>query len=223
MTTAAPSTVLATIQPAFTDAVRVALAGFLAGYRGLTREAYALVVTIPLAPRTARAIDLAIGERTDGPVFLAADGRRLDRHGAGRIVRKVARRAGIGKAGGRPIRCGRRHYSVWLPGCRCAMCKRRRRTRIRGSRCGMPERAAAAWTGTRPTSLPPTSRAPPGSGIPARAARLVAAAAGRSRPHDEAITYGDPGTNANRRSVRRWLPRLRLAMTCRAGCSVWFP
>jgi hypothetical protein len=42
-------------------------------------------VTIPLAPRTARAIDLAIGERTDGPVFLAADGRRLDRHGAGRI------------------------------------------------------------------------------------------------------------------------------------------
>ena len=242
MTTAAPSTALATIQPAFTDAERLALAGFLAGYRGLTREAYALdlrqfttwcrarslalfavrradiesfgreleargraratvtrrlctiagfyryavedellehcpaarvrrprvdyesravaldrndlgallvaagpgppcghaltslpalngprvpeatgadierlglerghrtmtitrkggkVVTIPLAPRTARAIDLAIGERTQGPVFLAADGRRLDRHGAGRIVRKTARRAGIAKA-----------------------------------------------------------------------------------------------------------------------------
>ena len=32
------------------------------------------VVTIPLAPRTARAVDLAIGERTDGPVFLAGDG-----------------------------------------------------------------------------------------------------------------------------------------------------
>jgi integrase/recombinase XerD len=55
------------------------------------------VVTIPLAPRTARAIDLAIGERTDGPVFLAADGRRLDRHGAGRIVRNAARRAAIAK------------------------------------------------------------------------------------------------------------------------------
>ena len=225
MTTAAPSTALATIQPAFTDPERLALAGYLAGYRGLTREAYAhnlrqfttwcrtrslplfavrraaiesfareldargraratvtraavhhrrvykyaveeellehspaahvrrprldyeshavaldrnelgallvaaglgpplehalisllalnglrvseatgvgieqlglergqrtltitrkggKVVTIPLAPRTARAIDLAIGERTDGPVFLAADGRRLDRHG----------------------------------------------------------------------------------------------------------------------------------------------
>ena len=42
MTTAAPSTALATIQPAFTDAERLALAGFLAGYRGLTREAYTL-------------------------------------------------------------------------------------------------------------------------------------------------------------------------------------
>jgi hypothetical protein len=42
MTTAAPSAALATIQPAFTDAERVALAGFLAGYRGLTREACAL-------------------------------------------------------------------------------------------------------------------------------------------------------------------------------------
>jgi integrase len=31
-------------------------------------------------------------------VFLAADGRRLDRHGAGRIVRRVARQAGIAKA-----------------------------------------------------------------------------------------------------------------------------
>jgi site-specific recombinase XerD len=55
------------------------------------------VVTIPLAPRTARAIDLAIGERCEGPIFLTIDGRRLDRHGAGRIVRRVARGAGITK------------------------------------------------------------------------------------------------------------------------------
>ena len=55
------------------------------------------VVTIPLAPPTARAIDLATGERTDGPLFRAADGRRLDRHGAARIVRRVTRRAGINK------------------------------------------------------------------------------------------------------------------------------
>src|SRR5258705_2497599 len=243
MTTAVPSPALATIQPPFTDAERLALAGFLAGYRGLTREAYTLdlrqftswcrarsrglfavrradiesfareleargrarttltrrlctiagfyryaaeeellghspaahvrrprvdyeshaaaldrnelgallvaaglgpppehalisllalnglrvseatgadiehlglerghrtltitrnggnVVTVPLAPRTARAIDLAVGDRTDGPLFLAADGRRLDRHGARRIVRATARRAGIAKIG----------------------------------------------------------------------------------------------------------------------------
>jgi integrase len=55
------------------------------------------VVTIPLAPRTARAIDLAVGERSEGPVFLAADARRLDRHGAAQIVRRLARRAGITK------------------------------------------------------------------------------------------------------------------------------
>jgi integrase/recombinase XerD len=55
------------------------------------------VVTVPLAPRTARAIDLAVGDRCDGPVFLAADGRRLDRHGAARIVRRAARKAGIAK------------------------------------------------------------------------------------------------------------------------------
>jgi integrase/recombinase XerD len=42
MTNAAPFTALAPIQPVFTDVERVALAGFLAGYRGLTREAYAL-------------------------------------------------------------------------------------------------------------------------------------------------------------------------------------
>jgi site-specific recombinase XerD len=55
------------------------------------------VVTIPLAPRTARAIDLAIGERTEGPLFLTGDGGRLDRHGAARIVALVTRRAGITK------------------------------------------------------------------------------------------------------------------------------
>jgi site-specific recombinase XerD len=55
------------------------------------------VVTVPLAPRTARPVDLAIGERLAGPIFLGADGRRMDRHGAGRVVRRVARRAGINK------------------------------------------------------------------------------------------------------------------------------
>ena len=55
------------------------------------------VVTVPLAPRTVRAIDLAVGERSEGPVFLAADGRRLDRHGAARVVHRTACRARITK------------------------------------------------------------------------------------------------------------------------------
>jgi integrase/recombinase XerD len=56
------------------------------------------VVTIPLAPRTARAIDMALGERTDGPVFLAADRRRLDRYGAGRPAGRHFGRGGLGCA-----------------------------------------------------------------------------------------------------------------------------
>jgi integrase/recombinase XerD len=67
------------------------------------------VVTIPLAPRTARAIDLAVGERSDGPVFLAADGRRLDRHGAG------GSSAGSPAARGSPSRLGRIRCADKLP------------------------------------------------------------------------------------------------------------
>ena len=55
------------------------------------------IVAIPLAPRTARAIDLAIGERLGGAIFLDTHGQRLDRHASGRIVRRLARRAGINK------------------------------------------------------------------------------------------------------------------------------
>jgi integrase/recombinase XerD len=59
------------------------------------------VVTIPLAPRTARAIDLAVGERCEGPIFVGASGERIDSHAAGRIVRRIARRAEIAKRVGR--------------------------------------------------------------------------------------------------------------------------
>jgi site-specific recombinase XerD len=71
------------------------------GHRTLTvLRKGAKVVTIPLAPRTARAVDLAIGERCEGPIFLGSDGQHLDRHSAARVVRRVARRAGITKAVG---------------------------------------------------------------------------------------------------------------------------
>jgi len=41
-TTSSPSTVIAFAEPAFTNAERLTLAGFLAGYTGLTRDPYAL-------------------------------------------------------------------------------------------------------------------------------------------------------------------------------------
>jgi integrase len=54
-------------------------------------------VTIPLAPRAARTLDLYIGERTSGPIFLGAAGGRMDRYAADRAVKRLARRAGITK------------------------------------------------------------------------------------------------------------------------------
>jgi hypothetical protein len=54
-------------------------------------------VTIPLAPRTARALDLYIGERASGPIFLGIAGARMDRYAADRTVKRLARRAGITK------------------------------------------------------------------------------------------------------------------------------
>jgi integrase/recombinase XerD len=81
------------------------------------------VVTIPLAPRTARAIGLAVGERTEGPVFLAADGRRLDRHGAGGS--SAVSRAGPGSPRpSRPHTPARVHHR--RAGCRCPAARRAR-------------------------------------------------------------------------------------------------
>jgi hypothetical protein len=48
-------------------------------------------VTIPLAPRAARASDLTIKERGEGADLPGCGWRRLDRHGAARIVRRAAR------------------------------------------------------------------------------------------------------------------------------------
>ena len=61
MTTAAPSTIPATIQPVFTDAERIALAG----YRGLTREAYALDLRQFASWCRTRSVALFAVRRTD--------------------------------------------------------------------------------------------------------------------------------------------------------------
>jgi site-specific recombinase XerD len=52
--------------------------------------------TIPLVPRTARTIDLAVGERSSGPILRRRDGERLDRRTAYRLVRSIAKRGGLG-------------------------------------------------------------------------------------------------------------------------------
>jgi integrase/recombinase XerD len=78
-------------------AANIEALGLERGHRTLTiLRKGGKIVTIPLAPRTARAVDLTIGERSEGPIF-TANGSRLDRHGAARIVRRVAHRAGITK------------------------------------------------------------------------------------------------------------------------------
>lgn len=51
---------------------------------------------IPLVPRTARTIDLAVGERSSGPILRRSGGARLDRRTAHRWVRSIGRRAGLG-------------------------------------------------------------------------------------------------------------------------------
>ncbi|MGN6172754.1 MAG: site-specific integrase [Streptosporangiaceae bacterium] len=93
MTTAAPSTALATIQPVFTDAERLALAGFLAGYRGLTRDAYALDLRQFTTWCRARSQNLFAVRRADIESFA----RELEARGRARatVTRRLCTIAGF--------------------------------------------------------------------------------------------------------------------------------
>ena len=93
MTTAAPSTALATIQPAFTDPERLALAGFLAGYRSLTREAYALDLRQFTTWCRARSLSLFAVRRPDIESFA----RELEARGRARATRRLSTIAGFYK------------------------------------------------------------------------------------------------------------------------------
>jgi Phage integrase, N-terminal SAM-like domain len=96
MTTAAPSTALATIQPIFTDSERLALAGFLAGYRGLTREAYALDLRQFTTWCRARSLPLFAVRRADIESFA----RELEVRGRARatVTRRLCTIAGFYKS-----------------------------------------------------------------------------------------------------------------------------
>jgi site-specific recombinase XerD len=122
-------------------------------------------VTIPLAPRTARALDLYVGERAVGPIFITADGRRMDRSAADRTVKRLARRAGS-TSGSRLTVCATPSLPPrWTPGWRCVTSKRRHRMPILARRCVMTVGASRS-TGTPPTSSPPSSPAPRGRADP---------------------------------------------------------
>jgi integrase/recombinase XerD len=116
-------------------------------------------VTIPLAPRTARAVDLAIGGRAAGPIFTASDGLRLDRHGAARIVRRVARRAGIAKPIGPHTPCATRSSPPpSTPASHYATSKRPPPMPTHARPCATTA-PGSHWIVTPPSSSPPTSPA----------------------------------------------------------------
>ena len=148
----------------------------------------AQAVTIPLAPRTARGAGLAIGEPREGPVFLAPGGGRLDRHGAGRIVRRVAGRAGITKPVGHTRYGARSSPRLWTQV--CAVAGRARSASDAGPRTTKSTRSG--WRQPGParhlTLWPPTSRAPPGS-----LRQLTAVPPGGRR---QAVSRNDPAPAA---------------------------
>ena len=114
---------------------------------------------MPLAPRTARALDLASGERLSGPIFIGADGRRFDRHSAGRVVRRVARRAGSTSRSARTLFAMPLSRPPSTPAYRSVMSRRRQATPTRGRQCATTE-PGSPLTATLPTSSPRTAPAP---------------------------------------------------------------
>ena len=61
---------------------------------------------IPLVPRAARTIDLAVAECHEGPILRRRDGQRLDRRTAHRWVRSIGKRAGLGSVHPHMLRAG---------------------------------------------------------------------------------------------------------------------
>ena len=60
--------------------------------------------TIPMAPRTAKGVDIYVGDRTSGPIFATSTGKRWQRSEAWRTLRRLARGAVPEKTGTLPSR-----------------------------------------------------------------------------------------------------------------------
>ncbi|WP_187366575.1 site-specific integrase [Trebonia kvetii] len=95
MAAATASTSLVPVQPVFTDAERLALAGFLAGYRGLTREAHTLDLRQFTGWCRARSLALFSVRRADIETFA----RELEAKGRARatVTRRLCTIAGFYK------------------------------------------------------------------------------------------------------------------------------
>ena len=105
--------------------------------------------TVPLVPRTARTIDLAVGERFDGPILHRRDGQRLDRRTAHRWVRSIGKRAGLGVVHPHMLRAAF-IWPPWTRASRSEMCKLLPATPIRERRRSTTV-AARTSTATPPT------------------------------------------------------------------------
>lgn len=55
-------------------------------------------VAVPLPPSIARKFDAARGERTSGPLLVRKDGTRMTRRSADRVVKRIAKAAGVDKS-----------------------------------------------------------------------------------------------------------------------------
>src|SRR6266567_5159027 len=94
-TTMSSSAALAVIEPAFSEAEKLALAGFLAGYCGLTRQAYALDLRLFTAWCRPRQLRLFAVRRADIELFA----RDLETAGRARatVTRRLSTIAGLYK------------------------------------------------------------------------------------------------------------------------------
>ena len=143
MAATTPSTALVPIQPVFTDAERLALAGFLAGYRGLTREAYTLDLRQFTGWCRARSLPLFSVRRADIETFAG----ELEARGRARatVTRRLCTIAGF-------YSTPSKKSSSTIP-----------RWRTCGGRGWTTSRTPPPWTATSsaPSWSPPGSARPP--------------------------------------------------------------